>query len=60
MTTFEIIIIIFVLGGILYNFQQSAEERGLDLFGMLYGLVRGILLLLAYPVLVMIERIRNR
>lgn len=60
MTTFEIIITVFVLGGILYNFQQSAEERGIDLFGMIYRLFRGIALLLAYPVLVMIERIRNR
>lgn len=60
MNTLSIIIAIFVFGGILYNFQKSAEERGLDLFGMIYGLIRMIILVLAYPFMVMFDRIKNR
>lgn len=59
MNWWEIIITIFVLGGILYNFEQSAEERGIDLFGCLYGIVRMIILLPLYPIVMVIERYKN-
>ncbi|WP_438446874.1 hypothetical protein [Gorillibacterium sp. sgz5001074] len=59
MNWLSIVITVFVIGGILYNFAESAEENGLDFFGGIYKILRMTFLLLAFPFLLILDRMKK-